>query len=337
MLIITLILAGIWAQKWGKKRFVTSGQYILAVGLLTVSFAQTYPMLIIGLMITGIGGGFIEALINPLVVDIHPGESGKYLNITNAFYPIGIMTSALLFGELLTLGYSWRELFRIAALGALVMGIFFNVSRFPSPIDHSHSALNTMGRILVSSRFWLFAVAIFLGAGAESSFTFWSRTYVEIYLWDLPRAGAIAVVIFAGMMAIGRFLVARLSRKMSLKMIMMCSAILGVGVSGVIPFITDLAWFYVLLGIAGIAAACFWPTILAEATDCIEVDPTILFVLLACVGVAGFGLIPWIMGIIGDSVGLRTGFAVIPGLFVGLIIVLSIEWRVSHTKEVCDG
>ena len=333
VVLIALILAGVLAQKFGKKRYVTLGQYLLAAGLLMVSFSQTYLTLILSLMLIGIGGGFTEALINPLVLDLHPQDAGKYLNITNAFYPVGVMVSAFLFGELLTFGYSWRLIFRIAAAAALVMGITFNLSRFPPAATSERTSRNLILRILAQPGFWLFAVAIFLGAGVESAFTFWSRSYVEAYLQDLPRAGAIAVVIFAGTMAAGRLLAARLSKRLSLKTIMMGSALLGVGVSGMVPFAASLTGFYILLALSGIAAACFWPTILAEAADCLKGDATMLFVMLACVGIAGFGFTPWMMGMIGDSAGLRTGFSVIPGFFIGLILVLALEWRVSRRKS----
>lgn len=114
---------------------------------------------------------------------------------------------------------------------------------------------------------------------------------------------------------------------------MMGSALLGVVVSGMIPFTANLIWFYTLLALAGIATACFWPTILAEAANCLKVNATILFVLPACVGVAGFGVTPWIIGVIGDRTDLRTGFSVIPGLFVVLIFVLAIEWRMRRKKQ----
>ena len=62
-------------------------------------------------MMMGLGGGLTEAFLNPLIVDLHPDKSGKFLNLSNAFYPLGIIISSLLFGELLTLGYSWRTVF----------------------------------------------------------------------------------------------------------------------------------------------------------------------------------------------------------------------------------
>ena len=330
LIFAALLLAGFSALRWGKKRFITSGQYMLAIGLLMASFSQNYFMFVASLMIIGIGGGFTEALINPLVVDIHPEDSGKYMNITHAFFPIGVMISALLFGELLTLGYSWRIMFRIAAVGALAMGVFFNSSRFPPATANEHSAWNLITKILRLSGFWLFAAAIFFGAGVESAFTFWSRSYVEIYFKDVPRAGAIAIVIFAGSMAAGRLLVAKLSEKMSLKMIMICSAFLGVGVSSIIPFASNLIWFYTLLAFAGIAAGCFWPSILSEASNCLKMNPTMLFVMLSCIGIAGFGLTPWAMGAIGDHASLKISFFIIPVFFFILVLLFTIEWRMTR-------
>ena len=329
LVIAVLTLAGILAHRWGKKPLVTSGQYLFAVGLLAASWAQSYPMLVVSLMIIGIGAGLTEALVNPLVVDLHPEDSSSYLNITHAFYPVGAMVSALLFGELLTLGYSWRFVFRVAAVAALTMGLFLNTSRFPPAGGGERSPWNLIGRILALPGFWLFAVAILLGAAVESAFTFWSRSYVATYLQEVPRAGAIAVVIFAAAMAAGRLLADRLSQTMSLKALMMGSAAVGVAVTGMVPMATNLSGFYALLALAGIAAACFWPTILAEATGRLKADATMLCIMLSVSGIAGFGLAPWLMGAIGDRADLRAGFYIIPVFFVGLMVVLAVEWRLS--------
>ena len=243
------------------------------------------------------------------------------------------MTSALLFGELLTRGVSWRSLFLIAAAGALVVAVLFTVLRFPPEEKDESSYPKLFVSILSLGVFWLFAIAIALGAAIESAFTFWSRSYVGAYLSDVPRSGAIAVVIFAAAMAIGRFAAGYLSNKTSLNNIMLGSAVLGIVVSAFIPFATSLFGFYGLLALAGLATACFWPTIMAEADNYLEeVNSTILFILLACAGIIGFGLTPWILGMIGDSSELRAGFVVIPLLFLGLVVVLVVDRRMSRGK-----
>ena len=337
VMIMMLLLAGILAQRWGKKRFLALGQYINATGLLLASFSQNYAMLIVALLMTGIGSGFSEALINPLIIDIHNEESGRFLNIGHAFFPAGIMAWALLFGELLTQGYSWRFNFQIASLANLFVAILFTLLRFP-PVQKDDSSYTKLFAAILSLRgFWLFAVIIALGASIESALTFWSRSYVATYLSDVPRAGAIAVMIFAGAMAAGRFFTAYLANKMNLNSIMIGSAFLGIGVSVFIPLATTLPGFYALLALAGLATACFWPTILAEADAYLTVNTTILMVLLSSVGMVGFGFTPWGMGVIGDNAELRSAFAVIPALFASLILLLALERRLSKSHQVPVG
>ena len=333
VLLVVFIIAGGFVQKWGKKRFITMGHYLLAAGLLLVSFSQTYAMLIISLMITGIGSGFIEALINPLILDIKSNKSGKYLNITNAFYSLGVLISAYLFGEFLASGYSWQVIFRFASACALFMGILFNILNFPVVQKFKGTSWKMYKEILFTSGFWFFALAIFLGGGIESAFTFWSRSFVETYLKDSAREGAIAVLIFAGMMAVGRLVAGKFSSIVSLKKIMIGSAFVGIIVSAMVPVAATLTWFYFLISLAGLATACFWPTILSEAAYCLGVNSTILFVLLACAGIFGYGLIPLIMGKIGDAAGLQNGFYLIPFLFITLFFLLMLEPRMSYNES----
>lgn len=326
VLLIT-ILSGILAGKWGKKRLITSGQYFLSAGLLLISYSQSYPVLLISIMITSIGGGITEALINPMIVDIHKKQAGKYLNITNAFFSIGIMISALIYGELLTAGVSWRTIFRIAAVGAIIVGIYMNSLHFPPAEQKKDSSLKDIGQILILPGFWFFATCIFLGAGIESAFTFWSRSYIKEYLHSIPRFGSMAIVIFSGMMAIGRLGTAKVATKLPLKRIIIYSSLLGLSLSMIIPLVTNLTLFYILLSLAGIATACFWPTVIALSAKTLSVNSTILIVLLTCFGIAGFGTTPWLMGILGDYSSLKMAFYIIPVLFAILSIITIIKFR----------
>lgn len=334
IILVITVLAGLFAHKWGKKSFLATGQYLLAAGLLLISFAHSYPAFIIALMLAGIGGGCTEALINPLAIDLHPKNSGKFLNITNAFYPVGVLLASVIFGELLTLGYSWRLIFRVASVGALFAGIFLTMLRFPVIRNTSGAPIKVIKNIIRMPFFWIYAGAIFLCAGVESVFTFWSRSYVQVYLQDLPRAGAIAVALFAAMMAIGRLITARISKKIHLTIIMIYSAILGCTISIIIPFISNLIAYYSLLALAGISVACFWPTILAEASGKLKTDSTILLILLSGFGIAGFGFAPWIMGLIGDKTNLKTAFFIIPVLFIILIGILVFEKMISRKIKI---
>ena len=320
-----LVLAGFLAQLWSKKRFIAIGHYLIALGLLSISFSNDYLMLIFSIIIVGLGGGLSEAFINPIIVDIHPKNTGKYLNFSNAFYPIGVISAAFFFGELLTMGYSWRFVFRIASSASLLVGIFFSILKFPNPGVNNQVSWASYTEILTTREFWIFAIAIFLGGGIESALTFWGTSYVKEYFSDIPRAGSIAVMIFASAMAVGRFLTAFLSNIFSLNNIIMGSTIIGIVIGYILPKASNLLEFYLFISFAGIATACFWPTILAKAKSSLNVNITVLFIMLASTGVIGFGVTPIIMGFIGDISSLRTSFFIVPLLFILLLIVLIIE------------
>jgi fucose permease len=81
----------------------------------------------------------------------------------------------------------------------------------------------------------------------------------------------------------------------------------------------------ILLFFAGLAVACFWPSIQSYAADRIEGDSTMLFILLSTAGIPGFSLASWGMGRIGDIWGLRASFTVIPVMFLVLLITIGLE------------
>lgn len=334
-IVAVLLGSGLLARKIGKKRLLTPGLYLLSLGLFVASLSQNYLQLLVALLIAGAGGGFVEALVNPLVQDLYGSRSDRFLNIYNGFYPVGIVIPVLLFGELLTRGVSWRIMYAIAGGLSLVMAVLMSFSRSPVPSEETEG-WQPYRKILARRWFWLFAAVIFLGAGVESGFTFWIATYIQVYHVDIPRAGALGTAIFALFLALGRMATGGLAAKMGLRKIMFASSLLGF-VAGILmmqgwPVVAA----YFILAFAGISAAPFWASVLSVAAGVLKTGSTRLFVLLSCAGIAGYGTTPWIMGIIGDKSGLKSGFIVIPILFFGLLVVLAVEyvhWRkISHTN-----
>ena len=69
---------------------------------------------------------------------------------------------------------------------------------------------------------------------------------------------------------------------------------------------------------SGLTIACFWPSIQSYAASSMDVDSTMLFILLSCAGIPGFGLVSWIMGLVAEVRDLRTSLLVIPILLAAL-------------------
>ena len=137
---------------------------------------------------------------------------------------------------------------------------------------------------------------------------------------------------FAAGMIAGRMLTGRFIRQSGLKKLIILSAGFGIVASSLVFVFSSLAGFYVVLVLAGLSVACFWPSIQSYAADLIDAEPTMLLILLSCAGIPGFGTASWLIGIIADSRGLLTGFAVIPFYFLALGMIVTIDGIVAERK-----
>ena len=342
LLLVILVAGGIAAARWGKPVVMLWGSLFLAAGMFSYAIAPAYGVVLAAMALVGIGGGVIEGLVNPMVQDAHPDDSGRYLNIVNAFWSVGILTSVLITGILLTRGVSWRTLIACSGLLGVLSGVIFfrlmrthrrnATGRSTASVSEVRESWGHIRTVLVEKRFWVFAAAMFFGAGAEGAFTFWSASYIQIYYETLPNAAGYGTAIFAGGMIAGRMLSGKYVHQNGLRRLILFSAIIGIVISGLVYVVGGVGGFYVVLFCAGLSVACFWPSIQSYTADCLDVDTTMLFILLSCGGVPGFGFASWLMGIIGDSSGIRASFTVIP---IFLFILACIIWidHVIHRKS----
>jgi len=338
--LILLVLSGFAAARWGKTRTIGVSCIILGVGLFLYACAPNYSTVLVAMCLLGIGSGGIEGLVNPLVQDLHPEDSGRYLNLSNAFWSVGVLATVLIAGELLTHAVSWRVLVAGIGVFSLVTGILFLVFRE----QRTHTSITGMAdtvshakKVLSHRSFWLFSLAMFCTGGAEGACTFWSASYIQICFNSSPRAGGIGTACFAGGMVLGRLVWGQLIRQSGLRRLIFWSALSGMFVSLALPFVSTFTWFCIVLVLAGLAMACFWPSIQSYAADVMDVDHTMLFILLSCAGIPGFGVICWVMGYIADHGGLRISFAMIPVVLLVLTITVLCIPRKGDAKQQRDG
>lgn len=337
VLMAILVASAFAAARWGKVAVLSTGSFVLAGGLVLYAVAPAYGVVLVGMVLIGLGSGLLEALINPLVQDVHPNDSGRYLNIVNAFFSIGVLTAVLVAGELLTRGVNWRLL--VAGIGVLAAAsgiLFATLGREEyrrernRRANRSASGSSTVGyarEILREPLFWVFSLAIFCGGGAEGAFTFWSASYIQIHFNTVARAGGLGTAAFAAGMVVGRLASGRYVRQNRLRTLIIGSALLGILVSIAAYLVNSIAGFFGLLFAAGISIACFWPSIQSHAAAVMPSDSTMLFILLSVAGVPGFGFTAWAMGLIAERFGLRTSLLLIPALLAVLAGVMMVERR----------
>ena len=91
-----------------------------------------------------------------------------------------------------------------------------------------------------------------------------------------------------------------------------------------------LALFFLVLFLAGIGTAPFWPSIQSYAVDCLpKLDTTMLLVLLSCAGVPGCGFFTLLMGYVGNAWGLALSFYLVPLCFATMTLLV---WIAGERK-----
>ncbi len=333
ILLAVLFLSGFIAAKIGKVFSIILGGWILSFTMLMSGLSHTYYAILGWSLVAGLGKGLIEALLNPLIDEMSIGDGGKAINVVNAFFSIGVCTSALLFGELLNLGLNWRILYFVAAGMSACNTLIFTVLR-PKGVHEAAVEPLHLGRIFRSPQSWILGVALFAGGGIEAALIFWTPSYIQLVLGSSVRAGAVGTAIFAGSMAIGRILSGRAAPKYGLWNVIVAMGVLGLIATVGMLFSNSIYLYYGLLIFAGVAVAPDWPSIQSYAVKRMpQFNPTMMMIFLSLFGVPGFAFAIFLIGILGDQFGLQWGFIVVVWLFIQLIICMMLERMLFSDKK----
>lgn len=348
-MVITLLLCGFAAGRWGKRRTMGMSVALMGFGVLLCAVAPGYGILFLALMIAGMGEGVIEGLATPFVQDLHPKEPGRYINFTHSFWSVGVLVTVLGSGALISLGVSWRLVVAVVALLGFVAAVMLlwpesRSRRYPEHPDPIHwkTVWAYARHILRVRRFWLFFAAMFVAGGGEFCLTFWCASFVQLNFIDAAWAGGLGTACFAGGMVLGRTGWGYLIKQHQLRYLIIWSAVAGTLITLLFPLVTGLWTLFGLLFLAGIATAPFWPSVQSYSADRLPwADTTVLFILLSCAGVPGCGVFTWLMGYIGDHAGgLRSAFYLVPACYLVLAALITYDWirplsRHGHRPE--DG
>ncbi len=340
-MVVSMLLSGILAGKWGKRRSLGWAVSLMGLGIGLSAISPGYTFLLLALMIAGIGEGVIEGLATPFVQDLHPHEPGRYINFSHAFWSVGVLATVLITGTLLSLGVSWRWLIGAISAAALIPVIMLlaparkghEYPEHPQQI-HWRTIKNQAVTILKIPRFWLFFSAMFVAGGGEFCLTFWCASYIQLNFSAAAWAGGVGTASFAAGMVVGRTGWGYIIHQRHLKGLVFYSALAGMVITWFFPILQNLWLFFGLLFLAGIATAPFWPSIQSHCVDCLpETDSTMVFILLSCAGVPGCGFFTWLMGYVANhSTGLDAAFYLVPACYFILAVLIGLDWFM-HAKS----
>jgi fucose permease len=322
-----MICCAFIAGRFGKRISLGFALIVCGTGLLLGSFAQSYLWIVLAVIFSALGQGGFESLITPTVRELHEKENpASYINITHAFWSIGVVVVVLTTGLLNDSGVSWRII--LAAVGALTLfpGIVFLLKRpgqsvTAPPPQSAGSIFRCMTAVLKIGKFWLFLSCMFLAGGAEHCLSFWVPSFIQLEFGQNGFYCGLGTGCFAMGMIGGRLLAGALAKSVRAGKLVLFSAAASFLFSLFPPFLNSLPTFYLLLFLIGAGTGPLWPNIQNHCVETIDMDYSTMYILLPCIGIPGCGFFTWLLGITGDYLPFRLGFLIVPACYLSILLL----------------
>lgn len=269
----TLLLGSSLLDLIGAKRLLVFsalsnlvGSSLVLVASLRVVDGLTYPLVLLGLMLTGLGWGGVEAAVNPLVASLDPEHKVKRLNRLHAWWPAGIVAGGVLSLALKWQSLPWQLNLLVLWLPSVLILILVRGQNFPVTERVAQGVTyGEMCRELIRRpQFLIFLACMWLTTSSELAPGQW----VDMTLSHTVGMSGIFILIYvSSLMFVLRHFAGVLSHKLSsIGLLWLSSLLAALGLfalsraqSPVMAVLAATVWG---------AGVCFmWPTMLAVVSE----------------------------------------------------------------------
>jgi MFS family permease len=276
------------------------------IGALLMVFAGSlsagegvYTSIWIGALITGIGWGLVETVINPLIASLYPDEKAGKLNSLHAWWPGGLVIGGLLGVAMSAAGIGWQPKLLVVMLPAIAVVILCIGVRFP-PTERAAAGVSVaeMFRELRNPLFIVLFFSMFLTAASELAPGQWvdfalSRT--------VHMPGILLLVYVSALMFVMRHFAGPLVHKLSSIGLLWCSCLMAslglLALSAANSPLTGL----LAATVWGTGVCYLWPTMLATASERFPRGGALLMGLMGTAGTLSIRFVLPLMGAIYDN------------------------------------
>ncbi len=303
---LTIAIASPFVDKIGMALLLPLSAICFIAGSLTILFAErlapvlgVYRVIWVGVVITGIGWGLVETVINPLTAALYPDEKAAKLNILHAWWPGGLIAGGLLGWALGKAGVGWEvKLALVMIPAAAVIALCIGVKFPPTERAASGVSMGRMFRELLNLIFIVLFFSMFLTAASELAPGQW----MDFALTHTVHTRGILLLVYVSfIMFVARHFAGPLVHKLSPIGLLWCSCLLAslglLALSSANSPVTGL-----LAATVWGAGVCFmWPTMLATASERFPHGGALLMGLMGTAGMLSSYFVLPAMGHIFDA------------------------------------
>jgi FHS family Na+ dependent glucose MFS transporter 1 len=286
------------------------------------------------LLVLGMGEGALDVGGNTLLMWVHRGQVGPFMNGLHFSWGVGAFLSPIIVAQavLISGDITWAYWM----LAVLMLPVVIGLLRLPSPVAQASSPASESKRVNQVLLVVLIALFLFLYVGAEGSLGGWIFTYTVALRLSSEAAAAYLTSAFWGSLTVGRLLaipIAARLRPRSVLLIDLAGCLMSMGVILLWPNSLVAVWVGAIG--TGLAMASIFPTTLSLAESRMHITGQITswFFMGASLGSM---TVPWIIGQLFESIGPRVTMITITAdlvLMAGVFVAMMLAARKAATEQ----
>ncbi|MFC6635681.1 MFS transporter [Microbulbifer taiwanensis] len=269
----TLLFGSALVDLVGIKRMLLLSACGYLLGSLMIIAASLVPagpgvetLVLVGLLLTGLGWGAVEAASNPMVAAVDPDNKTQRLNVLHAWWPGGIVVGGLLGLAISAAGAPWQLNLVVLALPAVAMAWLVATAEFPvtERVASGIGYGDMFRELLKQPLFVLLWICMWMTAAAELAPGQW----VDLTLSRVVGMKGIVILIYVSMlMFVMRHFAGALAKKLSPIGLLWLSSLLAAAGLYALSLARSPATALLAATLWGIGVCYMWPTMLATVSE----------------------------------------------------------------------
>jgi FHS family glucose/mannose:H+ symporter-like MFS transporter len=317
------LIFGPIVDRYGYKRLLIIGAILIFVCLEAIAFAPSFSLLRLAIFIVGFVGGVINGGTNALVADISEEGKSAELSILGIFFGIGAIGLPLSMGSLLKY-LSYHHIMAGVGFVVIIPLLFFIFLGFPSPKQAQGFPIKEGLSLLKEIPLILFGMVLFFESGMEITVGSWSALFVKEELAITANRAVLFLSFYWLGIVLVRLTLGYILKKISSVIVQFTSV--GIALIGALLmlFSNNLHLSIAGLFLLGSGFAAGFPVMLGYVGNLYPKLSGTAFSIAFVMALTGGMILPYLTGIMGQSLGLRTSFIIIPISLCCLAILFGI-------------
>jgi MFS family permease len=258
-----------------------------------------YNVIWIGMVVTGIGWGLVETVINPLTTTLYPEDKTHKLNVLHAWWPGGIIIGGILGLIVGGLNLGWQVKLGAVLIPAIATFIYGLPAKFP-PTERVASGVSAgeMFREVLRPFFLVWFLSMFLTAASELAPGQW----VDLALTRTVGMQGIWLLIYvSGLMFVMRHFAGPIAHRLSPVGLLWFSCLIASAGLVALSFANSPITGLLAATLWGTGVCFMWPTMLAAASERFPRGGALLMGLMGTAGTLSIYFVLPMMGKIFDN------------------------------------